>query len=168
MSDTSYNENIFSDNFRGSLHFARFRWLAKRLDALEPRRSRNLRYIGELYALRAWYRKVRRPRLADNPVTGHRLIVLDEAVRNIDSAIAERFKRLRDFSVERGAAPGAVDPSAPASDRVFGASAACPLDTRVGDADADHIAWVRGLDERSAEQLRAWLAGIVAAYIASA
>ncbi len=140
---------------------------AKYLDALEPRRSRNLRYIGELYALRAWYHQVRRPRAADNPATGHRLIVLDEAVRNIDSAIAERHRRLRDFAAERGVVSGAADPSFPASDLVVRASAACPIEV-CSAGGSDHIAWVRGLDEGSAKQLRAWLAGIVTAFIDSA
>ncbi|HFE45725.1 MAG TPA: UDP-N-acetylglucosamine pyrophosphorylase [Nannocystis exedens] len=136
---------------------------AKRLDALEPRRSRNLRYIGELYALRAWYSEIRRPRVVDIPAIRHRLIVVDEAIRNIDSAIAERYKRLCDFAAERGALSGVAEHMASGRRCILEKSAACPLDARAvnADADTDHVAWVRGLDERSAEQLRTWLADIV-------
>ncbi len=139
---------------------------AKRLDAIEPRRSRNLRYIGELIALRAWYREVRRPRIINSTANLHRLIVVDEALCNIDSAIAERSRRLVDFLVERGGDPGAVDPVS-TGDRIVAESGGCPLDLRSGDPNADHIAWVRGLDEGSAEQLRVWLAGVVSAFVDS-
>ncbi len=124
------------------------------LDGMEPRCARNLRYIGELVALRAWYRQVRRPRAPAGEAGAHLRIVLDGAIENLDLAIAEREKRVRDFAAERGASIvglGAADEVAP-----------CPLDLSAGgERSSDHIAWVRGLRESEVEALRRWLEAIV-------
>lgn len=129
------------------------------LDGLEPRRARNLRYIGELVALRAWYLRVRRPRIPAGEAHEHRRIVIDGAIANLEQVIAEREKRLRDFAVERGAVtttPAALE-EAPAA----------PIDPCGGESQPvdDHVAWVRGLPEAQVEALAAWLGGIVAAAI---
>jgi len=124
------------------------------LDGLEPRRARNLRYIGELVALRAWYLGVRRPRIPGGEAHEHRRIVIDGAIANLELAIAEREKRLRDFAVERGV--GTISPAA------LDEAPACPIDLGGEGSVDDHVAWVGGLADAQVEALRAWLAGIVA------
>ncbi|MEZ4385512.1 MAG: UDP-N-acetylglucosamine pyrophosphorylase [Nannocystaceae bacterium] len=129
------------------------------LDPLPARYARNLRYIGELVALRAWYREVRLRRIPGGAEALPQAIVTREAIANLDLAIAERRDRLARYAAERGLPEGELPPLAP--DRY----APCPLPIAppAGPAEpADHVAWVQGLDDREAEALRAWLAGIVA------
>jgi UDP-N-acetylglucosamine/UDP-N-acetylgalactosamine diphosphorylase len=121
------------------------------LDPLAARYERNLRYIGELVALRAWYREVRLVRAADH---AHRALVVREALANLDLAIAERRKRLVSYAAERGLAEEELPPLAPDS------YPPCPI--AITPAADDHVAWVQGLDEDAAEALRSWLAGVVA------
>ncbi|MCA9659864.1 MAG: UDP-N-acetylglucosamine pyrophosphorylase, partial [Myxococcales bacterium] len=121
------------------------------LDPLAARYERNLRYIGELVALRAWYREVRLRRAAAQP---HTAIVTREAIANLDLAIDERRKRLISYAGERGLAAEELPPLAPDS------YPPCPI--AIDGAADEHVAWVQGLDEDAAEALRAWLAGIVA------
>jgi len=154
-----------SDVADGHLVLQRGRQIGRKLaadylDRLEPRQARNLRYIGELVALRAWYVAVRRARIPAGEAHEHRRIVIDGAIENLDLAIAEREKRLRDFAAERGASVVSLaerDEAPP-----------CPIElNRVEGApdDDDHIAWVRGLADAQVEALRSWLAGIVAGAI---
>ncbi|MCB9704575.1 MAG: UDP-N-acetylglucosamine pyrophosphorylase [Myxococcales bacterium] len=129
------------------------------IDPLEPRLGRNLRYIGELAALRRWYLDVRRPRI---PAAGHGhlRLVIDEAIANLDGAIAERTLRLAAFARERGMTLPTlpIDQASP-----------CPLTIEPEpELDyVDHVAWVQGLGDARAEALRAWLVGIAAAVVAA-
>ena len=128
------------------------------LDPPEPRLARNLRYVGELAALRAWYRQVRRPRIPAGPAHELRRAVIDAAIDNLDAAIAERLARARAFAEERGAALPALP---------LGDEPPCPLALAPADTGDDHIAWVQGLGDADADALHRWLAGIVAAVAAA-
>lgn len=122
------------------------------LDAAQPRGRRNVEYITELVVLRAWYRHVR---LARASTDGCR-VVLGAAIDTLTSAIDERVDRLRAFLDERGEAMPALD---------LEPDIACP---RVdGPADADHVQWVRGLDDAAAATLAAWLRSVAAAVTAT-
>jgi len=125
------------------------------LDPAEPRLARNLRYVGELVALRAWYRQVRRRRVPAGEGHGLARAVVDAAIENLDGAIAERVARARAFARERGATWPAL---------ALAEEPACPLAIEASAAEElDHVAWVQGLDDGAAAALHGWLAGIVAA-----
>lgn len=124
------------------------------LDPAGPRLARNLRYIGNLIALRAFYHHVRRPRIP--AIRGHEAVVIDEAIQSLDAAIAERIARVDAFARERGEAP---DLSFTPARR---AAEACPIDVVADRPGLDHLEWVRGLDASSRTILGEWLAQIVA------
>lgn len=115
-------------------------------DAAEPRAKKNVEYIAQLVALRAWYRQVRLVRANDD---GERE-VLGSAVRIVDEAIAERVTRLRAFLEERGVAMPELELDPPS---------ACPL--QLAPDGIEHTKWVQALDETSVERLRAWLRELV-------
>src|SRR5499427_7558220 len=62
----------------------------------------NLEYIGQLIALRAWYREVRLARIPANPEYAHILVVTQAALELLSVCIDERVERLRQFLEERG------------------------------------------------------------------
>jgi hypothetical protein len=125
-----------------------------KLDHVQPRLQRNLEYIGQLVALRVWYRHVR---LARAPAADPALrTVLEAAHELLGGCIDERVERLRAFVHERGASlpPLVLDADPPP----------CPLPlvaTSAGSA-GDHLAWVRGLSAQAVEAGVAWLAEIAA------
>jgi hypothetical protein len=125
---------------------------AGNLDGVEPRAGRNVRYIAQLHALRAWYRQVRLARASREDVR----VVLSEAIANIESCIAEREKRLAAFLRERGAAVPVL--KAP--------ELACPL--ALAADEVDHVAWVRALSRADADACVAWLQAVEAGVVASA
>ncbi len=120
---------------------------------LQPKAGRNVAYIGQLVALRAFYRHVRLAR-AD----ADRRPLLEAAVAVLDAAIAERVARLRAFVAEHGGpdADLCVDPEI----------APCPLP--VGSGPADHVAWIRSLSDDDVAAGVAWLGSIVEAVVRSA
>jgi hypothetical protein len=124
-----------------------------KLDLLQPRLRRNLDYIGQLVALRAWYRHVR---LARVPAGADALrTVLEAAHELLGTCIDERAERLRAFVKERGGPlPAlALDAEPPP----------CPLPIAASsDASAagDHVAWVQGLSAAEVEAGVAWLTEI--------
>ncbi|HWB81576.1 MAG TPA: UDP-N-acetylglucosamine pyrophosphorylase [Nannocystaceae bacterium] len=122
------------------------------LDASEPRGRRNLDYIAQLVALRAWYRQVRMARAHDDAARE----VVGAACAVIDGAFDERVLRLRSFLEERGAAMPQLqlDPPIP-----------CPLALQPD--DVEHTKWVQALDEESVERLRAWLKAVTEASLTS-
>lgn len=126
-----------------------------KLDALEPRRRRNVEYIAQLVALRAWYRHVR---LARVPAGGDELrIVLEAAHALVGACIDERVERLRAFVQERGGAMAelALDREPPP----------CPLAIAPASGPSpagDHVAWVQGLPAADVEAGVAWLTEIAA------
>jgi UDP-N-acetylglucosamine/UDP-N-acetylgalactosamine diphosphorylase len=113
-------------------------------------REPNAAFVGELAALRAWYREVRIGRLGDAAPAAVR-IPAAAAVPVIDACIAERLKRLGALVDEHGGAW-----RAPA----IAAEPPCPIALRR--EPAEHVAWVRSVtpDERAA--LRGWLGEIAA------
>lgn len=129
---------------------------AERLERPERRAGRNLRFIAELAALRAWYALVRRPRVPGS--AAHVAVVYDEAIRNIDGCLNERTKRLNDFLKERGVAPIIVPAGVPPQP---------PIAIALGDPWVDHVAWVTGLGTDEAEALTRWLQSIADAVVAS-
>ncbi|MEX1366279.1 MAG: UDP-N-acetylglucosamine pyrophosphorylase [Nannocystaceae bacterium] len=124
-----------------------------KLDELQPRLRRNVAYIEQLVALRAWYRHVRIARVPEGGEHDARRIVLRAAARTLDACIAERVTRLEAFVRERGGAmpPLVLEPRVPA----------CPLP--VAASDTDHVDWVRALTAEQVEAGVAWLSGIAAA-----
>ncbi len=116
----------------------------------QPRAERNVAYIGQLVALRAWYRDVR---LAREGSAGPRE-VLRRAIETIEFAIAERVDRLRAFLVERGEPMPELelDPHVP-----------CPIDVGAQDRAVDHIAWVQALGDSEVATMRGWLQAVVSA-----
>lgn len=124
-----------------------------KLDKLQPRLGRNLEYVAQLVALRAWYRHVRLARVPEGAEHDGRRTVLHAAARTLDDCLAERVKRLEAFVRERGGSmPSLVlDPAVPS----------CPLP--VAPDDTDHVTWVQGLTAEQVEAGIAWLGGIAAA-----
>lgn len=123
-----------------------------RLDAEEPRRAKNIAYIGQLVALRRWYKDVRMPGEA-RIGRGH---VLEAALELIDQAIAERVKRLGRFVHERGGTVGELD---------LDPAATCPY--AIEAHTREHVEWVQALTTAQIEAGQAWLASIAAATAAS-
>lgn len=121
-----------------------------KVDALQPRLRRNLEYIGQLVALRAWYRCVR---LARVPAAGHELrTVLEAAHALLGTCIDERVERLRAFVGERGGAMPSL--------ALDGEPPPCPLAIEppaTPTASGDHLAWVQGLSQAQVEAGVAWL-----------
>jgi UDP-N-acetylglucosamine/UDP-N-acetylgalactosamine diphosphorylase len=110
---------------------------------------KNVAYIGNLHALRAWYVEARLGR-ARRAGAAELALVYEEAVRNLDVCLAERMARLESYLAERGRAlPKLAVPAAPAF----------PLALDAG-ASIEHIKWVQGLADADVERARAWLAGI--------
>jgi len=122
---------------------------ARRIDWV---RGQNAQYIGQLVALREWYRQVRVARLPDPSGPDHRAVVTREAIATLDVCIAERWSRLRGFLEEHGRTllPIEEGPSPP-----------CPLAAGPAGEDLDHVAWVRRLSAAEVDLGKAWLQAIV-------
>lgn len=128
-----------------------------KLDRVQPRQRRNVAYIAQLVALRAWYREVRRPRILAEPAFEHQRIVIDAAIELLDTCIAERVKRLTAFVAERGEPMPELE--------LEPTIAACPLPVQPD--SEDHVSWVQALPEADVEAGVAWLASIAAAVTGS-
>jgi hypothetical protein len=114
-------------------------------DRVQPRAVRNVRYVGQLFALREWYRQVRLP-TTPQP----RRPVIEEALVNLEVCIQERIKQLSRFLQERGVqAPGFELAEPPA----------CPWP--VDQVHEDHVVWVQGLEDDQVAAGRQWLEQIV-------
>lgn len=118
-----------------------------KIDGAEPRARRNLEYIAELVALRAWYREVR---LARARSEGTRTLVAC-ALETLDECIEERRTRLAAFLRERGRVLPTLH---------LDATRPCPIAFDPALADLDHVAWVRSLSEEQVEHGVAWLSAI--------
>lgn len=116
-----------------------------RLDPILPRAGKNVRYIGNLYALRAWYQQVRLPMCP-----ARRRPVVEAAIGLIEGCIEERVKQLGRFLEERGGAAPCITLLDPGP---------CPLPV-VPDQE-NHVAWVKGLTAEQVAAGIAWLEGIV-------
>ena len=110
----------------------------------------NAAYIGQLAALRAWYRQVRAPRAPAGAAGDATRELAGAAVQVLESGLAERWKRLAALLIETGYEP--LEPELPLED-------SCPLSFAAGDA-ADHVSWVQALDGDQKQAVTAWLNGI--------
>jgi UDP-N-acetylglucosamine/UDP-N-acetylgalactosamine diphosphorylase len=115
------------------------------LDAAQPRGARNVEYIGQLVALRQWYREVRLARATDDDDR----TLLNAAIDTLGIAIAERVARLGAFLEERGL---------PAPTLCLEPTLRCPI--AVAPSADDHVAWVRSRDDADATALAQWLASV--------
>jgi hypothetical protein len=113
----------------------------------------NLEYIGQLTALRAWYRDVRLARIPAGPEYEHIRVVTKAASELLSVCIDERVERLRQFLEERGL---------PIPSLSF-ANPPCPLRIEPSTPYVDHIEWVNGLSEADVELGVSWLQTTVAA-----
>lgn len=119
----------------------------KHLDNVSPRAERNAEYIGNLVALREWYRQVRLAR--EN--RANRRPVIEAAVELLSLCIDERVDRLSRFCKERGVVPPEL--------RLEGFDA-CPLALEGPD---EHLDWVSSLDDDTVARATDWLRSIVSA-----
>lgn len=121
------------------------------LGRVQPRARKNLFYIGQVYALREWYRQVRLPRIPEG-----RRPVIQAALENLDSAIEERVRQLTRFLNERGVSSFRLEP---------GQMPACPLELA---GNGDHVTWVQQRSEAEVQAGREWLVSIVQRVVDSA
>lgn len=107
--------------------------------------NRNIVYIANLFALRAWYTHVRLP-----TTPTERKHVIQAAIAIINSAIDERIVRL-DALLQQAEqqAPTFPDPT----------GHPCPLGSLT--PQQDHVGWVKSLAQPEAQQLTNWLKAIV-------
>src|SRR6185312_13270592 len=111
--------------------------------------AKNVAYIGNLQALRAWYLEARLGR-ARRANAADLAVVYEEAVRNLDVCLAERVSRLENYLGERGwSLPKAGPPLV------------LPFPLALDDSSADHVKWVQEMSAADADKARAWLASIV-------
>ena len=127
--------------------------LRSALERPGPRAKRNIAYIGQLVALRAWYREVRRARL---PAASGHAPVIDAAIETLQLCIDERVERLRAFTEERGEAAPSLDLD-PAS--------SCPEALVRAEGPEDHVAWVQALPPDAVEAGQAWLQAVADAVV---
>lgn len=116
-------------------------------DPMQPRLRKNIAYVGQLFALREWYRQVRLARLASNDP---RRPVVEAGLAAIESGIEERHRQTARFVIERAG-------EAPKFDLGIELPA-CPW--RLGPEQDEHLHWVRGLSEAEVREGQQWLAAI--------
>jgi UDP-N-acetylglucosamine/UDP-N-acetylgalactosamine diphosphorylase len=123
------------------------------LGGTEERTRRNVAYVAQLVALRAWYRQVRLERCHEEDREVRPTV--EAAIETLDACIAERIRQLARFREERKVASLAFD---------WGALPLCPLGVSPPEADSaepsDHVAWVQSLDDEAIEGGQAWLRSI--------
>ncbi len=122
-----------------------------------PRVDRNLEYIGQLFALRAWYTDVRKRRLSVDQASSHLGMTLDAAIRLLDSSIDERLTRLGQLlgTIHRSLQPIKIP------------AIQCPLlwaDPNSNQFD-HHIDWVRSLSREDVTLGISWLQRIVDTFV---
>lgn len=124
----------------------------RRMDAGVLSRSKvkaNLRYVGQLAALQAWYTQIRQGRRA-GAVDGASPEVLAAAVALIGQAMDERLKRLSDYcGMGRVACPAGEVP-------------ACPDELLAVRPELAHLDWLAALDDAQVQAGSAWLSDVAA------
>src|ERR1700730_18478535 len=111
----------------------------------------NLEYIGQLNALRGWYRHVRLARIPAKPEYEHVRVATQAAADTLSVCIDDRVARLRQFLAEGNLAVPSIAFAIPP----------CPLNIEACDPYIDHIAWVRGLSDLEVQLGTTWLQSIV-------
>lgn len=149
---------------------------AAAVDRVEPRLSRNVDYIRQLVALRAWYRHVRLARIPPGPDHEPARTVIEAALETLSLCIDERVKRLEAFVHERegitleARLARVVDEGGrtlPAL-RLEPEVPPCPLPVEPQEPVVDHVPWVQGLSDAQVDAGVAWLGQIAAAVAPSA
>jgi hypothetical protein len=111
----------------------------------------NLEYIGNLIALRAWYRDVRLVRIPSDPKYDHIRLVTQAALKLLSVCIDERVVRLQEFLEERNTAFPSLS----------SVNSRCPLKIEPRSPYIDHIEWVAGLSDIDVQQGVLWLQSII-------
>jgi UDP-N-acetylglucosamine/UDP-N-acetylgalactosamine diphosphorylase len=111
----------------------------------------NLEYIGQLAALRAWYRDVRLARIPKSSEYEDLRIVTQAAADLLSVSIDERVQRLQEFLGERGLAAPPLPSSVPP----------CPLRIESSHPYVDHVDWVSALPHDDVQLGISWLQSIV-------
>ncbi len=114
-------------------------------DRARPRADKNVAYVGQLEALRAWYRHVRLARASEAQKP-----VVEAAISNLETCLVERKKQLNRFLEERGAQ---------SIDLELAELPPCPL--RIDDGPRDHVEWVHSLDDAAVGVGTEWLQHVV-------
>lgn len=140
---------VFQDMRRLDRPFAR-----GAVDKLEPRLMRNIDYIRQLVALRAWYRHVRLARLPPGAEHDPARTVIEAALETLTLCTEERVRRVESFAREREGTLAAL--------RLDAEVSPCPLPVTSDEPHVDHITWVQGLDDAQVEAGVAWLSEIAA------
>lgn len=111
-----------------------------------PKIAANLRYLGQLAALQAWYQQVRLARRLAAPDSDDAAPeVLQAAIELVDAAIKERLRRLTDYvGIDPLARPGEPAPRCP--DALLGVQ-----------PHLAHHPWLRSLDDHQAQVGMQWL-----------
>jgi len=111
----------------------------------------NLEYIGNLAALRAWYRDVRLARIPDDPDNKHIKIVTQAAHELLSVCIEERIQKLKLYLAER---------NIPFSELSFHVPP-CPIRIEPSSRYVDHIEWISRLPDFDIKTGISWLQSIV-------
>ena len=139
----------------GSLFSSVGRNIARTFERLRPHVSErkietNLKYIGQLFALKAWYTDVRLRRACLLAASEAELIVIREAIVTIDQCIAERIGRLRAFLDSYGRTSLEIAPAA----------LPCPLPISVLSEPGGHLDWVSRLAPAHVAAAGDWLRSV--------
>jgi hypothetical protein len=129
---------------------------SERLDQLW---TRNATYIAQLWALRAWYQHVRRPRAAAQRHSA--IVAVDEGIHTIDYCLDERVKQLRGVLEEHGSPALSFGALPPVS-----AVESCPIDLERA-LDIEHPSWVQSLEPQEKKRVREWLHSVMVSARAS-
>lgn len=121
-----------------------------RTDSPEERTERNVEYIGQLLALKAWYKEVRLRRIPDAKGFDHVRIPTEEAIQTIETCIQERIDRLLFFLSERKGGKPAVK-----YDII-----SCPLPITCEENYIDHVDWVKAVPDTFMKEGTGWLKSI--------
>jgi UDP-N-acetylglucosamine/UDP-N-acetylgalactosamine diphosphorylase len=111
----------------------------------------NIEYIGNLFALRAWYQNVRLARIPAIPDYEHLRTVMQAASELLSVCIKERLERLRQYLEERGLPVP----------RLSFVTPPCPLSLEPSSPYVEHVKWVSGLSDADVELGASWLQSIV-------
>lgn len=121
-----------------------------RTDSPAERTERNVEYIGQLLALKAWYQEVRLRRIPASAVFDHLRITTEEAIRTIETCIRERIDRLLFFLNERKDGKPVVEYDIKP----------CPLPIKCEEPYIDHVDWVRTVPGAFIKKGTGWLQAI--------
>jgi hypothetical protein len=117
------------------------------------RAKKNLEYVGQLAALRAWYIAVRKPRLTTEQANSHLGITIDAAIDLIFNSMIERWNKLAEFLGGKGGTlPSIRLPSIP-----------CPL--VLERSSIPHLDWVRSLTDHDVSVGVGWLQELVQTFV---